>query len=125
MWTADPILEWIARPNADSYDIYFGQVNPPPYISNQVETPLLRANWKGKNLLLEDRWKKCSRNCGGSPLELHSKAGDYTRNKSPTGNSMRQREQSHPMKETSLDGDTDNMSPSSWTNGHPGWSFEL
>jgi len=32
-----PALGWKASINADSYDIYFGTENPPPYVSNQVE----------------------------------------------------------------------------------------
>lgn len=32
-----PTLEWKASINAESYDIYFGAVNPPPLVVNQVE----------------------------------------------------------------------------------------
>ena len=33
-----PTLEWIASTNADTYDIYFGPENPPPFVRSQVET---------------------------------------------------------------------------------------
>ncbi|MFO7668988.1 MAG: LamG-like jellyroll fold domain-containing protein, partial [Bacteroidales bacterium] len=33
-----PMLEWIASINADSYAIYFGIENPPPFVTNQIET---------------------------------------------------------------------------------------
>ncbi|MFH0758410.1 MAG: LamG-like jellyroll fold domain-containing protein [Bacteroidota bacterium] len=33
-----PMMEWIASINADSYAIYFGIENPPPFVTNQIET---------------------------------------------------------------------------------------
>ncbi|MBN1996415.1 T9SS type A sorting domain-containing protein [candidate division KSB1 bacterium] len=33
-----PLLTWEPSMNADSYDVYFGQSNPPPFILNQRET---------------------------------------------------------------------------------------
>jgi hypothetical protein len=34
----DPTLTWKASINSDSYDVYFGKVNPPPFIANLAET---------------------------------------------------------------------------------------
>ncbi|MBN2103558.1 T9SS type A sorting domain-containing protein [bacterium] len=35
---AAPSLMWEASMNADSYDVYFGAANPPPFVCNQTET---------------------------------------------------------------------------------------
>lgn len=33
-----PVLHWEASVNSDSYDVYFGTVHPPPFVTNQTET---------------------------------------------------------------------------------------
>jgi hypothetical protein len=33
-----PVLLWEASINSDSYDVYFGTVHPPPFVTNQTET---------------------------------------------------------------------------------------
>lgn len=114
----DPILEWKAGVNAESYDIYFGEANPPPYISNQVEITFVPGELeKGKTYY----WRIDGKNAAGTtegPLwnftvkpEIIPQQIAYWKFDETEGTVASDEGDSQ------LDGVLTNMSPSSWTNG--------
>lgn len=113
-----PALGWTASINADSYDIYFGAENPPPYVGNQVETTFAPGDLvKGVSYF----WRIDGKNVNGTtegsvwmftvkpetvPAQIAYWKFDET-NGSKAANEG----------DSSLDGELTNMSPSAWTEG--------
>ena len=59
---SDSMLIWEGTLNADSYDVYFGTTNPPPFVNNQKETTYIPGNMeKGTKYY----WRIDSKNSNG------------------------------------------------------------
>jgi len=109
---------WKASVNADSYDVYFGAENPPPFVINQVETKFEPGELeKGKKYY----WRIDGKNSNGTTegpiwsftvkFELPSGQIAYWKFDETEGTTASD-EGGY-----GLDGELMNMSPSSWTAG--------
>jgi len=58
-----PVLQWDASMNSDSYDVYFGTVNPPPFVTNQARTTYNTDTLEGGTTYF---WRIDSKNTNGT-----------------------------------------------------------
>ncbi len=113
-----PTLMWKASLNADSYDVYFGDVNPPPLAINQVETTFIPGELEnGKKYY----WRINGKNVNGTTEGL---IWNFTvKPEIPSGQIIywkldeTEGTTAYDEGDYEMDGELMNMSPSSWTDG--------